>query len=30
VAVNVTTYTQARPEDLGRATEALGKIHNLV
>lgn len=30
VAVNVATYTHARPEDLGRAAEALGKIHNLV
>jgi integrase len=29
VAVNVATYTHARPEDLGRAAEALGKIHNL-
>ena len=30
VAVNVATYTHARPEDIGRAAEALGKIHNLV
>jgi hypothetical protein len=28
VAVNVGTYTHARPEDLALAVEALTKIHN--
>jgi integrase len=30
VAVNVATYTHARPEDLAQAQAALSKIHNAV